>query len=251
MKLSTTKDSNKPSIIAVIPFRQGSKGLIDKNIMPVKGIPLFRYSTEFAQRLGLPAVVSTDYDESKIRSHLRDERFVARPAELASDSSVMGDVIEHIIDHRDFESFTHILLLQPTSPLRSVKVYEKLYRAYTANGGSGIALTVRAASSQILKIGVIEDNKLINVANKNDFFFQNRQELPKVYAPDGNMYLFSVSEFKRKSMFPSDIIVPVVNDDDFTIDIDSQSDVIQLNTYLHNKPISEEYKWIESLSFLH
>ena len=51
--------------LAVIPARSGSKGLIDKNIRPLRGLPLMAYSIQAAQESGIfeEIMVSTDSEK--------------------------------------------------------------------------------------------------------------------------------------------------------------------------------------------
>lgn len=54
--------------IAIIPARSGSKGFINKNIMPLNGSPLFSHSIRFAKKLSFVSEIlflsdSVDYAE--------------------------------------------------------------------------------------------------------------------------------------------------------------------------------------------
>ena len=76
-------------ILAVIPARGGSKGVIRKNIRPIGGKPLIAYTIETAlaaRHLLHRAIVSTDDSEIEAiaRNHGADVPF-QRPAELAGD----------------------------------------------------------------------------------------------------------------------------------------------------------------------
>ena len=116
---------NGKSVLAIIPARGGSKGLPGKNIKELCGKPLIAWSIEAAKACSNidRVVVSTD-DEgiAKVAKKYGAEVPFMRPAELASDSASTIDVIFHTIDwlkkYVDYRP-EYILLLQPTSPLRS------------------------------------------------------------------------------------------------------------------------------------
>ena len=55
---------SKPVIYAIIPARSKSKGILNKNIKEICGIPLIGFSIAFAKSLGVDKIIcSTDSDE--------------------------------------------------------------------------------------------------------------------------------------------------------------------------------------------
>ncbi len=111
-------------ILAVIPARGGSKRLPRKNILPFAGKPLIAWTIESAINSGIfdKIIVNTDDDEiaTTALKYGAEIPFI-RPQEIAVDTSSSIDVLIHTIQWykaNDIE-FTHVALLQPTSPLRS------------------------------------------------------------------------------------------------------------------------------------
>jgi CMP-N-acetylneuraminic acid synthetase len=111
-------------ILAVIPARGGSKRLPRKNILPIAGKPLIAWTIDSAVNSGIfdKVIVNTDDNEiAKTALEYGAEIPFIRPQELALDDSSSIDVLIHTIQwykENDIE-FTHVALLQPTSPLRS------------------------------------------------------------------------------------------------------------------------------------
>lgn len=103
------------SVIAVIPARGGSKGILRKNLAMCAGKPLVDWVIQAANDSELInwAILSSDNDEILQRAW---GKVVAqrRPAELATDEASTEDVMEYAL--RD-ASEDVIVLLQPTSPL--------------------------------------------------------------------------------------------------------------------------------------
>ena len=88
-------------VIAIIPARSGSKGVIGKNIKNLKGKPLISYTIEEAKKSKLidKLVVSTDSKEiADISLSLGAAVPFIRPSELSTDSSLTFDVIKHTIN---------------------------------------------------------------------------------------------------------------------------------------------------------
>lgn len=120
------KLENEQNIIAIVPARGGSKGLLRKNIKSLLGRPLIAWTIEQARssRYIDKIVVSTDDKEiAKISKKYGAEVPFLRPKELARDDSPTIDAIMHAINwfEERGEYFDLVVLLEPTSPLRKKK----------------------------------------------------------------------------------------------------------------------------------
>lgn len=115
------------TLLAIIPARGGSKGVPRKNLVLLRGRPLIEYSIEVAQNSTLidEVLLSTDDDEiAGVGSRLGLDVSYRRPSELAQDTTSMIDSLEHGLHWFEMtrgELPDEVLLLQPTSPLRSVQ----------------------------------------------------------------------------------------------------------------------------------
>jgi CMP-N,N'-diacetyllegionaminic acid synthase len=110
--------------MAIIPARAGSKGLANKNIIPLCGKPLIVWTIEQALACGKidTVVVSTDSEEIRqIALAAGAEAPFLRPPSLAGDESPTFLTAVHALDFYEAElkrKFDYVLLLEPTSPLR-------------------------------------------------------------------------------------------------------------------------------------
>ena len=110
-------------VLAVIPARKGSKGLPEKNIRPLAGLPLIGHSIRFAKMC--PAidrcVVSTDSPQfAEVATRLGGDVPFLRPAELAQDHTPMWPVLRHALEHvesQDGVRYSKLFFLDPTSPI--------------------------------------------------------------------------------------------------------------------------------------
>jgi CMP-N,N'-diacetyllegionaminic acid synthase len=115
---------NGKSIIAIIPARDGSKGLPGKNIKELCGKPLIAWSIEagLGSKYIDEVMVTTESEEiARIAREFGASVPFIRPTELASDTATSFDAIKHAIDFYENElhkRFDYIVLLEPTSPLR-------------------------------------------------------------------------------------------------------------------------------------
>lgn len=103
-------------IVALIPARGNSKGIKNKNIVDLNGMPMLAYSITAALSSKVDEVwVSTDSKEIKIIAEMYGARVLDRPAEYAQDDSSTESVIEHFLKQK--KNAHIIVLIQPTSPM--------------------------------------------------------------------------------------------------------------------------------------
>ena len=111
-------------VLAVIPARGGSRGLPNKNIAILAGLPLIAHSIRLSKLCTeiTSCIVSTDSNEiaAVARDYGAEVPFL-RPAVLAQDDTPMWPVIRHALvemEKRERLQYGSVLLLSPTSPGR-------------------------------------------------------------------------------------------------------------------------------------
>ena len=108
-------------IVALIPARSGSKRLPGKNIKDFCGKPLIAWTIEAALKSKYidSVVVSTDCSKiAEISKQYGAEVPFLRPESLSDDKTTTVDVVKNFLDFSESKTYTHLILLQPTSPLR-------------------------------------------------------------------------------------------------------------------------------------
>ena len=109
--------------LAVIPARGGSKGIPQKNILPINGKPLIAYTIENAQRASRidRVIVSTDDEEISNISKQYGAEVIRRPKGISGDTASSESALLHVlhyIDEFEKQPLPDILMfLQCTSPL--------------------------------------------------------------------------------------------------------------------------------------
>jgi CMP-N-acetylneuraminic acid synthetase len=142
---------NGETILAVIPARGGSKRAPRKNVRLFRGQPLVAWSVQAARASTLidDLVISTEDREIKDIGLLLNVAVLDRPQELATDDASAEDVLRHALQHvrrhdrlssPTLDSFDWVVLLQPTSPLRTAEDIDACIRKAFSNGSA--ALTV-------------------------------------------------------------------------------------------------------------
>ena len=114
-----------PTVLGIITARGGSKGIPNKNIASLHGKPLIAYTIEATKssRLLTHTIVSTDSKEiAAIAKQYGAEVPFVRPPELSTDAALALDVLKHAIHsikEQSGQTFDYVMMLQPTSPLRT------------------------------------------------------------------------------------------------------------------------------------
>lgn len=108
---------NGKTVLAVIPARGGSKRCPRKNLRDYNGQPLIQWAFESAaQSKYIDRVVCSTEDSEIKELAMQFGDVIDRPAELATDTASAEDVLRHALELLPHD---YIVLLQPTSPLRS------------------------------------------------------------------------------------------------------------------------------------
>ena len=107
--------------ITIIPARSGSKGLKDKNIRKLEGIPMFAWSiihSKYYSSENDLIIVSSDSEEYLSIADDFGAIPHKRPAELAKDETFTEPVMEEVLENYKIDTDDIVILLQPTSPIR-------------------------------------------------------------------------------------------------------------------------------------
>ncbi len=128
-------NTNTDKPIAIIPARGGSKRLPRKNILPLAGKPLIAWTIEAALESGVfdRVIVNTDDQEiADIAIQYGAEVPYLRPSELATDTATTISVLKHQLEYylSHDEVFDQLVLLQPTSPLRTAQDIRNAWGLY-------------------------------------------------------------------------------------------------------------------------
>jgi CMP-N,N'-diacetyllegionaminic acid synthase len=156
----------KPSCIALIPARSGSKRVPDKNIRPLAGHPLIAYSICAALRSGVFAavVVSTDSEAyARIAREYGAEIPFMRPAELSGDTSPDIEWVEYTLKRlaeqgRHYDCFS---ILRPTSPFRLPETIQRAWTEFCAEEGVDSLRAVEKCGQHPGKMWVIRGRRML------------------------------------------------------------------------------------------
>jgi len=223
---------NSRVILAVVPARGGSKGIPRKNLQRIGGISLVACVAGLCARLSWldAAVLSTDDDEiaREGEAHGLAVPF-RRPAELAGDSAGSVAMWRHAWQEAE-EHFGRVfelsILLEPTSPLRTVEDIERTVEAVAAGAPAAATVSPTPAHYTPHKTLTVSNNGYLGFYLEEGPLYAIRQQVPEYYHRNGLCYAASrkhlVDEGQIINADCKAVVVkrPVVNiDDQFELDL--------------------------------
>ncbi len=179
----------KKNILAIIPARSGSKGIKLKNIKLFSGKPLISWTINEAKKISKidKIIVSTDDEKiAKIARKLDVEVPFIRPKKYSKDDSPGIDVVLHALSH--FKDYKYILLLQPTSPLRSKKDINGIINFMLKNNLKSTVAISKVREYPELMYKMNKEKKLIREFMKYRSF-NIRQKYDALYRINGALYM--------------------------------------------------------------
>ena len=212
------------SVLAVIPARRGSKGLPLKNLRLLDGLPLIAHSIRaaLAATLVTTVVVSTEDEEIAGVAETHGATVVKRPPALATDTVQNNPVVRHAIESRGAAEEV-VVLLQPTSPLRTAAQIDACIAAVF--DGAKSAMTITPVEHHPGKTVIVENGMVMPFTNDTDMEAR-RQNMREVYRQNGAVYAIGVADFLALDRFYVRPCRGVMAPAEDSIDIDSEMDLM-------------------------
>lgn len=207
-------------VLSIITARGGSKGLPKKNLLDFNGKPLIGWTIEasLGSSFITKTIVSSDDEEIlSIAKKYHPEIPVKRSKALSQDDTSSIDVVLDIVQHN--KNFDYIVLLQPTSPLRTFKHIDEAFHLMTSQKGFCCASVYEVKKSPFWMYIKNDEGYITKLVDSNSNYTQ-RQKLPKVYGLNGALYIISVSELLTKKTLITNECIPYIMDKETSIDID-------------------------------
>ena len=222
-------------VLAVIPARGGSKGVPRKNVRDVAGRPLLAWTLDLAREaveagLVRRAVVSTDDEEiaAVARAHGGDVPFL-RPADLGGDRVAMLPVVQDAVRRMEADEgvrFDWVLLLQPTSPFRTLDdVREALRLAEEDDDCDAVISVVRVFSVHPALMKKVEDGRLVPFCVPEPEGTRRQDYDPPAYMRNGAIYLTRRSVIVERGSMWGDRVRPYEMPEERSAGIDSELDL--------------------------
>ncbi len=216
---------NNHSVIAIITARGGSKGLKNKNILPLAGKPLIAWTIDQAKNSKYidKTVISTeDQNIAKICKKFGGDVPFLRPRELARDNTKIISVILNVLENIK-DDFSILVLLQPTSPLRLSSDIDSCLDLMVRKKAPSCISICKSAKPIDWHFKLSEGGKIRKVFPKN-ILSTNRQDFAKSYIPNGAIYAAHSKWLKLNNSFFHNATLGYEMPQERSIDIDDKID---------------------------
>ncbi|HEX5405912.1 MAG TPA: acylneuraminate cytidylyltransferase family protein [Pseudonocardiaceae bacterium] len=206
-----------------MPARGGSTGFPGKNLAPFLGEPLVAVAVTTALHAGISTVlVSTDDDRIGRAASTAGATVIPRPTALAGPTSRSVDAVLHAV--ADQPDDTVVVLLQPTSPLRTADDIRKCLLLHGNRPTGSVVQVAEQDGHHPWKACVLVDNVLAPAREWADLEAP-RQTLPPALRPTGGVYVVSAGDLRtHRRIFVPDVLAQVVPAAR-AIDIDGPADL--------------------------
>lgn len=215
--------------VCLIPARSGSKGLKDKNMAFLNNKPILLHTIEAALESGIfnPQDIYVSTDSQDYINHIGDIGITMkyRDPKLAADSSTTADVVIDFLN--DFEDQDiNLILLQPTSPLRSGKHIQEAFAKFEAFDRQKIVVSVcEVDKSPNLFTELGQNGELKDIVGVDKGY--RRQNYEKLYEPNGAIYITTKTDYLHTTSFFTQATIGYVMDKKSSIDIDDYDDFVR------------------------
>ena len=179
--------------IAIIPARSGSKGIPNKNIALLNGVPLIAYTIAVLKLVGIKKIIlSTDSKEyKKIALEYGAEVPFLRPKKLSGDTATDYQFMVHAmnwVSENEVSLPEYWLHMRPTTPLRDPDIILKAIKSFKEQNLATSLRSGHEAPESPFKWFLKDDDGFFKgfradlTASKVNL---PRQVFPSVYIPNG------------------------------------------------------------------
>jgi len=222
------------TVLAVIPARGGSKGFPGKNIADLGGKPLIAWSIKAGQssRCVDRVVVSSDNEEimDVARQFGADVPFI-RPAKFAENDTTTWETLAHVLD--ELPGFDLVVLLQPTSPLRTAADIDTAVRLSVDSHAPVVGVCPAPKPPEWLYY-LVESGHMEPVLS-TERAVGRRQEARPAFAINGAIYVASVEWLLKNKSFMGPETLAYEMPAERSVDIDSALDLQMAASLLNSQ----------------
>jgi CMP-N,N'-diacetyllegionaminic acid synthase len=230
-------------VLGLVPARGGSKGIPDKNVnpLPLAGRSLLDYVAAAAKASGVldRIVLSTDSQQiADEGARVGLEVPFLRPRELARDDSPMLPVIEHAVEWLEQSEWSPeiVVLLQPTSPLRTPDHIRRAVHQLRESGADSVVSVVELpkhlSPDYVMRI---DEGRLLPFLPHGSGIAR-RQDTRPAFVRDGTVYAFWRRTLRESRSIYGNWCSPLVLPAGESLTIDTPEDWEEAGRRLSEQP---------------
>lgn len=216
-------------ILALIPARGGSKRIPGKNIRRLGTRPLIAWTIKACKSSRFIDTICVSSDDDKILKISGSEGsviLIKRPRYLAQDSSPRSVCILHAVRYfcKNKNEHDYIILLQPTSPLRSFSHIDAAIEALLNNPKADSLVSFKKTSVNPSWLFTRGKFGLTEKVFKRGVFGDKWKKMPDLWEYNGALFIGRWKDVRKKGDFESGRTLLFEMDKYSSVDIDTEED---------------------------
>lgn len=225
-------------LISIIPVRKNSKGIKNKNLLKINNLSLLERTILISKNSKFidKTFVTTDCMQMQKTAQKHNVSLMGlRPKKLSTESALTIDVVKYVIKKTKLKD-VYILLLQVTSPFRTIKLTNVFLNKFNKNKRASSSVSVSFFDNP----HPCKAQKIENGWIKSFLGFESmvpRQSLPKVLSLNGLFYIANSKQILKNKTFFSKYTLPFIVNNDYKLNLDTPNDLVLLRNQLKYKKI--------------
>lgn len=226
--------NKKKNLLIIILARKGSKRLKNKNLRFIGKKTLIENTILFAKRIKRKKDIIVSTDSKKIQNIAKNLNVLSpwiRPKKYSHDKATSESSAIHALNwyEKNRELVENILLLQPTTPFRNLKLFNKAINIFEKNPKYPL-VSVNKYNKKI--------RNLVLIKNNSAKFLKKNEKKENIYEINGSLYIISSKNLKKFKSFTQKKFTPFLLDKFCQcIDIDTKRDLNLANIFLKFKNV--------------
>ncbi len=212
-------------VLAVTLARGGSVSIPKKNITPLLGVPLIKYTIEEAQKSQFidRYVISTDDHDIELVANQCGVEIVHRPSALSTNTTSSADALIHAVSC--LPPMHYIVEIMATNPLKTVHDIDGCIQKLWKTRADSVVSVTRIYDHHPSRVKWIDNDKM------HDFYPETpesrRQDLePAAYVRNGSVYATTTASLKKHHQRLGPDTRPYIMPPERSINIDEPIDLI-------------------------
>ncbi len=228
--------------ICFLCMRGNSKGVKNKNLKNINGVPLLKYTIDQAKKSKIFDKIVISSDSKKIintgkKYGIYD--YILRPKYLATDNVGKLEVLKHglkEVERNYSKKYDIIFDLDVTSPLRNIGDIKEAFKIFTDKNASKLITVTHARKNPYFNQVMVKNNK-VRLVKKSKNAIVRRQSAPTIYDMNASIYIFKRSTLiKSKEIFPRNTVIYLMPEER-SVDIDNELDFKIVEMLLKEKRV--------------
>ncbi len=231
----------KPTAIAFIPARCGSKRVQHKNIKLLGGHPLLAYTVRAALDSGVFGAVVCATDSAlyaDVARHYGAEVPWLRPAEISGDKSPDIEWVLWVLnalkgDGRHYDAFS---ILRPTSPFRLPQTIQRAWAAFTQDPAADSLRAIEKCKQHPGKMWVVRGGRMLPLLplahGTTPWHSSPYAALPEIYAQDASLEMAWTHVALQRHSIAGEVLIPFISQGLEGFDINEPEDWLLAERYL-------------------